>query len=215
MLSARIGKKTVHIYQAGGWHKVDARLRKFVHHPDPLAMTSNWVAVAIGTHLPFWPLYVLWSAGRSAWPSSLASAALSPVFLLIPMLSRRSSLLGRLAMLLAGLANTVFTDWVLGQSSGTELFFAPCAALAAISFRRSERWLMLIFTALPFLLWLLLQHYQPPPLHHYDDQAAHQLFLLNAISITVLVGFFGWFQCDVYRRMERPRRGENDRTNWP
>jgi len=117
-------------------------------------------------------------------------------------------------MLLAGLANTVFTDWVLGQSSGTELFFAPCAALAAISFRRSQRWLMVIFTALPLLIWLTLQHYQPLPLHHYDDQAAHQLFLLNAISITVLVGLFGWFQCDVYQRMERPWRSENDRTNW-
>jgi len=83
-LSARNGKNAVHSHHTGGWRSIEARLRRFVDHPDPLAMTSNSVAVAIGTHLPFWPLYVLWSAGRSAWPSSLATAALSPVFLIIP-----------------------------------------------------------------------------------------------------------------------------------
>lgn len=187
------------------WDSGLGLMRRFAANPDPLAEASNWAALIIGTHLPFWPLYVWWSAGSQAMPSALLTVALAPVFLAVPLVSRRSGLLGRMVMLLAGLGNTVFTFWVLGENSGTELFLGPCAALALISFRQTERWLMLGFTMLPLAVWFVLQNHAPPSLHHYDRQAAHGLFVLNAISVSVLMAVFGWLQAGIYHRMEHGR----------
>ena len=79
-------------------------MRMFAQHPDPLVEASNWVALLIGTHLPFWPLYVWWSAGAQALPSALWTLALAPAFMAIPLISRRSGLLGRVATVLLGAA---------------------------------------------------------------------------------------------------------------
>jgi hypothetical protein len=185
-------------------------LQRFARHPDPLAEASNWVAITIGTHLPFWPLYIWAAAGDQAFPSALVTAALTPAFLVIPVLSRHSSLLGRIATPLVGIANTVFTVWVLGAASGTELFLAPSAAFAALLFRRAERWLMVVLTLVPIAVWYILRDHAPPALHHYGAAADGRLFELNMISIFVLTTVFGWLQADIYRRMEvregTPRR---------
>jgi len=191
---------------AGGWyHDLCAEpIKAFARHRDPLAEMSNWVALLIGSHLPFWPLYIWLSAGAQALPSALLSAAMTPVFLVIPLLSRRSGLVGRMAMLLSGVANTVLTNWVLGENTGTVLFLGPCAALAAVLFRRDERRPMLCFTLLPLGVWYVLRDYHPVPLHRYDAAAAGQIFELHAISVGVLIAAFGWLQADIYRRMEKP-----------
>ncbi|MEO7055387.1 MAG: hypothetical protein ABI281_13865 [Caldimonas sp.] len=178
-------------------------MRAFAHHRDPLVEASNWVALLIGTHLPFWPLYVWWSAGDQAFPTALLTLGMTPLFLVIPLISRRSGLLGRVATLLMGIANTVFTIWILGANSGTALFLAPCTALAAFSFRRGERWLMLALAALPLAVFYILQLYPLVPLHLYDAEAANSLFVLNVISVSVLGASFGWLQADIYQRMER------------
>ncbi len=181
-------------------------LRAFTRHPDPLVEASNGVAILIGTHLPFWPLYVRWSAGPQAIPTALWTAAMTPVFLVIPLLARRSGLLARVATPIAGIANTVLTLWVLGANSGTAIFFAPCTALAAFSFRRHERWLMLVLTLLPLAVYYGLRHVPLAPLHDYDAEAAQALRNLNVISVAVLAAAFGWLQGDIYRRMERTLR---------
>ena len=182
-------------------------VRRFLAHRDPLVEASNWVAFIIGTHLPFWPLYVLWAAGPQALPTALLTLALAPVFVAIPLLSRRSGLLGRIAMLLLGIANTVFTIWVLGEESGTAFFLIPCGALASILFRRAERWLMLCFTLLPLAVWCVLRDHALVPLHRYDKQAMQEMLTLNVFSVAVLIATFGWLQADIYRRMEQPGRG--------
>ena len=184
-------------------HALVGWMRTIAHHRDPLVEASNWVALLIGTHLPFWPLYVWWSAGPQALPSALWTLALTPAFLAVPLISRRSGLLGRVATVLLGVANTVFTVWILGTDSGTALFLAPCTALAAISFRRGERWLMLLLTALPLVVYFVLRYHPPDALHHYDATAAESLFVLNVISVSVLAASFGWLQADIYRRMEK------------
>ena len=189
---------------AGAWchDQFVGPVRALARHDDPLTEASNWVALLIGTHLPFWPLYIWLSAGAQALPSALLSAAMTPVFLIIPLLSRRSALAGRMAMLLAGVANTVLTIWVLGENSGAVLFLGPCAALAAVLFRPNERWLMLCFTLLPLAAWYVLRTYAPVPLHRYDAAAALKIFELHAISVGVLIAAFGWLQVDIYQRME-------------
>ncbi len=172
-------------------------------HRDPLVEAGNWVALIIGTHLPLWPLYVLWSAGWQAWPSSLATIAYTPIFLAVPLLSRRNGRLGRIFLLLASVGNTEFTRWVLGANTGTELFFVPCAMLAAILFRRQERWLMVSFSMFPVAVWYLSRDFTPTGLHHYDAKSAQSLFVLNALSVGVLATSFGWLQANIYTRMER------------
>lgn len=179
-----------------------ARIRSFAVHRDPLAEASNWVALTIGSHLPFWPLYLLVAVGRQAWPTSLLTAAMAPLFLSVPIICRRSSLLGRIATPTLGVGNTVFTIWVLGINSGTEVFLFPCAALAALSFRRSERWLMVVLTSAPLAVWYLLQQHPPVAMHDYDPAAAHRLFALNVFTIAVICLLFGWLQAGIYRRME-------------
>ena len=52
-------------------------------------------------------------------------ACTTPVFLAIPILARRNSLLAKIATPIMGIINTVFTMWVLGMNSGTEVFLIP------------------------------------------------------------------------------------------
>ena len=185
------------------WNVSVGWMRRFAGHPDPLVETSNWMAWAIGTHLPLWPLYLWLAAGRQVFPTALLTATLTPLFLAVPLIARRNGLLGRIAMIFAGLANTVFTMWVLGQNTGTDLFFAPCAALAAVAFRYQERWWMLALTLLPVCIFYLLQFFPLVPLHHYEAGPARQILILNALSIGVVIALLGWLQLDAYRRMER------------
>ena len=53
------------------------------------------VALTVGSHLPFWPLYIFWATGWEALPSSLLTAAMTPLFLAIPIAARCNGLLGR------------------------------------------------------------------------------------------------------------------------
>lgn len=186
------------------WNWGHRSVTAFAAHPDPLAEASNWVALTIGSHLPFWPLYVFWVAGQDAMPSSLLTVSMAPIFLTVPIIARRSSLMGRIATPILGIINTVFTIWVLGINSGTEVFLVPCAALAALTFRRTERLLMLGLSMLPLVVWYLLQQHPLTPLHQYDAAVARDLVILNVSSIGVLIGLFGWFQADIYRKMETP-----------
>ncbi|MCW8307361.1 hypothetical protein AruPA_09970 [Acidiphilium sp. PA] len=156
----------------------------------------------VGTHLPFWPLYVLWCAGWQSLPTSLLTITFTPVFLLIPALSRRNARAARIAMPLFGIANAIFTTWILGVASGSELFLVPCAALSSMTFRHNERWLMTGLTALPLVVWYVMLGHAPAPLHRYGPAALHQLFILNTISPGILLIIFGWFRLAIYRRME-------------
>ncbi len=185
------------------WHVVLRHTLGLAHHPDPLVEASNWVALMIGTHLPFWPLYVWCSAGPQALPSALLTVALAPIFCVVPVLSRWNGLLGRVATLVAGVGNTILTIWILGENSRTDLFFAPCVALAAISFRRSERWLMLFFIGLPLACWYFLDHHPLSPLHVYGEEVARQIVMLNATSVIVLIASIAWMQASIYHRMEQ------------
>ena len=188
------------------WRKCVAHMRAYLHHQDPLAEASSDAAVLIGTHLPFWPLYLLWSAGLKTLPSSLVTMTLAPVFCAIPMLMRRHARAGRCMTVLVGVANTVLVTWVLGKNTGTELFLLPCVALAAISFRRAERWRMLALAMIPLVAWYLLRDHAPTPLSEYEGADRRSIFTLNAVSVIVLIAAFGWIQTGTYQRMEQGGR---------
>jgi len=178
------------------------RIQAFVGNRDPLVEEANWVAFTVGTHLPLWPLYIWWAAGPQAWPTSIWTITSTPFFLAVPFISRRDGYWGRVAMVVVGTGNTVLTRWVLGPGCGTELFYAPCAVLGAILFRRSERWSMIILSSLPLFVFTVASGYSGSGLHHYDEKSAHGIFTLNLISVSVLVTAYGWLQGLSYKRME-------------
>jgi len=128
--------------------------------------------------------------------------ALAPVFLVIPLISVWNGLAGRVGLLLAGNANTIFTVWVLGVNSGSTLFLLPCAVLAAMSFRAPERCLKITITSLPLFIWLILQLHAPTGVHHYDNISARRIVVLNFVSVTVLISLFGWLK---FMAMTKPR----------
>lgn len=91
----------------------------------------------------------------------------------------------------------------LGINSGTEVFLVPCPVLAALIFRKKGRPIMVCLSLLPLVVWYLLEQYPMTPLHRYDSAAARNLLTLNVSCIGVIVILFGWFQVDIYRRMEK------------
>ncbi|WP_350356118.1 hypothetical protein [Acidisoma cladoniae] len=177
-------------------------VRRYAADSDPLVQLSNWAALTVGSHLPFWPLYIWWAAGRQAFPTSLLTVSLTPLFLAMPWLSRRSSLYGRIGMPLVGIGNTILTVWILGENSGTGLFLAPCAVLAVMSFRYSERWIMLCVGLLPVVVYYVIWSHPPVALHNYDPGALRSLFELNALSVGVLIVLFGWFRINACRSVQ-------------
>jgi hypothetical protein len=93
------------------------------------------------------------------------------------------------------------------------IFLIPCAAVAALVFRRSESWLMIMLTLLPRVVWNRLGDNTRPQLCPCSGDAASRLFTLNVVSIGVLICLLGWFQVDIYRRLEknwsaRPAHGD-------
>jgi hypothetical protein len=168
-----------------------ARLSAYMSNDEPLAAAGNKVALVLAGNTPFYPLYVVWLAGSGGMPVLLMTLLVFPLFLLVPAISRRRPLLGRATLSLAGLANTVFCTWLLGEKSGTELFLVPCIMLASLSFGAGERGWMLLLAALPLGAYVLLHgHYGAPP-HLYPDDAYAALFSMNAISVGTLSIFLG------------------------
>jgi hypothetical protein len=83
-----------------------AWLRRYAAHPDPATAATNVVALVVASNGPFYPLYVLALIGwdhTGAWLTMLAS----PLFLVVPALSRASPRAGRAALPLIDITNTV------------------------------------------------------------------------------------------------------------
>jgi len=168
-----------------------AGLGAYAANDEPLAAAGNKVALVLASNTPFYPLYVVAAAGSEGLPQLLMTQLVFPFFLLVPAVSRRRPLLGRAMLSLAGLANTVFCTWLLGEKSGTELFLVPCATLASLMFGAGERGWMLLLAALPLAAYVLLHgHYGAPP-HLYPDDAYLALFSMNAFSVGTLSIFLG------------------------
>jgi hypothetical protein len=171
--------------------RVKARLLDYGSNNDPLAAVGNLVALVLAGNGPFYPLYVALVADAGGMPWLLLSALSFPFFLIVPAIARRHPRLGRIALSLVATINTVFCTWLLGEAAGTELFLLPCAMLASLLFRPSERLLMLLLAGLPVAAYLLLHgHYGAPP-HLYSPQAYAALFSMNAVSAAMITIFMG------------------------
>jgi len=184
---------------------VTARINAYIANDEPLAAAGNKVALVLAGNVPFYPLYVVGLAGSGGMPELLLTLLVFPFFLSVPTVARRRPLLGRAMLSLAGLANTVFCTWLLGERSGTELFLVPCIVLASLLFGAGERGWMLLLAGLPLGAYILLHgHYGAPP-HLYPDDAYNALLSMNAISVGTLSIFLGIVFSGLYAQSTKPR----------
>jgi hypothetical protein len=165
-------------------------LARYLAHPDERVATGNLVALVLGWNTPFYPLYLLWAAGREAMPLGLLTLCVLPLFLSVPLLARRHKMAGRLLLALVAFGNIVFCTWLLGVASGTELFLMPCVLLPGLLFSRREWWALLPLIAAPLAAFYLLHPRYPAPPRDWSAAASAGMFALNAGSAGCLMAFF-------------------------
>ncbi len=155
---------------------------------DPLTQASVTIAWVILLNKPFYPLYVWYLAGNGVI-ASLASLTAAPLYLAIPLIAHRSPLAARVALPLVGTLDTLFETKLFGQGAGTELFFAACIMLGALSFRDQERWWQRAVSVLVFGAFVIARIFAGSPLYHWSDQDLAAFFNLNAFAAASLTTF--------------------------
>ncbi len=155
---------------------------------DSLTQATVTVAWVIILNKPFYPLYVWYLIGHGVL-ASLWTLAAVPFFLTIPFLAKRSSLAARVALPLVGTLDTWFETKLFGPSSGTELFFAACLMLAAMSFRAKELWWQRGMAAIVFIVFMFSRTFIGAPLHVWNESDLAILLNLNAFAVASLTTF--------------------------
>ncbi len=167
-----------------------AAIRDYIADDDPLVAAGNSISLVVASNQPFYPLYILWAVSGSVWPSFYTFLS-TPFFLAVPALARRSSLAGRALLPLAGIGNTILSAKLFGEASGVELFLGPCIMIAALLFRRSERFVALLIVALAILIFASLHGGYGTPFHMYTEGEYARFLRLNAFSVATLTAFVG------------------------
>jgi len=167
-----------------------AAIGKYAANEDPLVAAGNSIALVVAFNQPFYPLTILWAVSGSIWPSFFTFLS-TPFFLAVPAMARRSSLAGRALLPLTGIANTILSAKLFGEASGVELFLGPCIMIAALLFRQSERFVMLIIVAITILIFASLNGHYGMPFHVYTAEEYARFLRLNAFSVATLTVFVG------------------------
>ena len=164
-------------------------LRLYIAAEDRRVAMANLIAMVLAWNTPFYPLYLLGVGGAAMQPGAWLTLAVFPIFLAIPAITRRRPMTGRVLLAAAGLTNTIWCTWLLGEASGTQLFLLACIALVPVIFRQSERPAFLGFLALPIILALALDGLYPPSPFACQKSACQTLVWLNAASVGCLSAF--------------------------
>ncbi len=178
-----------------------AWLRAYCDHPDPRVAANNAIALIVAVNGPLYPLYVWLLVGKAFWPSLLTLLS-TPLFALVPMVARRSSLAGRVMLPLVGVTNTLVCVKALGEPSEVVLFLLPCIAIPAMTLRARERVLQLILVSLPSAIYLLGKGHYGPALYPYTPAQYAGLASLNTASVMGFTGFLGLMFAGVLARAE-------------
>lgn len=162
------------------------RLRSYASHPDPRAESCNWIALAVASNQPIYPLYLLWAVGGDWWVAAWTFLS-TPFFLAVPAVARRHGAAGRALLPLAGIGNGVVSAKAFGVASGVELFLIACALIGLLAFRGAERRWTIGIWAVAAGAALLHNHYGPP-FGRFDAAQYADFFRLNAYSVAALCG---------------------------
>lgn len=163
--------------------------RRYAGHDDPRTAVANTVALLVASNQPFYPLYLYWAVSPTIWPA-FATFLSTPLFLAVPALARGNALLGRSALMVAGIGNTLLCRFMFGASSGVDAFLMPCIILSILLFRRAERMVGFAFAALCYGIYLIPDTWLGAPFYLYkpDELAAFQrLNFLSAAGLTAVL----------------------------
>jgi hypothetical protein len=149
------------------------------------------IAWVIFANKPVYPLYV-WAYVGSGVAASALTMVSAPLYLAIALLARRASLGARIALPLVGAADTILATKLFGPASGAELYFAPCAMIASLSFSASEQKIARTILAAIFLAFVVLHGRYGAPWHDWSETELSRLLNLNAFSVASLMAFVGW-----------------------
>ncbi|MBB3318157.1 MULTISPECIES: hypothetical protein [unclassified Rhizobium] len=155
---------------------------------DPLTQASVTVAWIIVLNKPFYPVYV-WYLAREGAAASLGTLIATPFFAAIPFIARRSSLAARVSLPLVGTVDTLFETKLFGPASGTELFYAACILLVAVSFKAEELWWQRCAALIVFLIFVYSRNCIGTPLSVWDRDDLSTLLSLNAFAVAGLTTF--------------------------
>lgn len=158
----------------------------------PRTQAAVAVAWLIVSNKPFYPLYVWYLAGAPAALASLWTIATAPLYVVVPLLARRSGALARLALPAAGLLDTLFATKLFGAAAGTELFLFPCALLGVVAFAPGEFRRSRALVGAVFLAFAALHGRYGAALGGFSPEKAALLFDLNAYSAAALTFFVAW-----------------------
>ncbi len=179
------------------------RVAAYAAHDDPMVAACNLIALVVASNQPFYPLYVYWAVSDHVWPTFFTFLS-TPFFLAVPAVARRFSMAGRALLPVAGMANTILSARVFGQASGVEIFLVPCALIAAMFFRPSERIIAFALIGVSSAIYLGLDGTYGLPSHLYSP-AEYQAFLrLNAMSAATLTVFIGLLASGLISRLKTP-----------
>lgn len=168
--------------------RIAQRLAAYIHSDDPLAAASNLIAVVVALNQPLYPLSIHWLVGNDHGASYVTFLS-TPFFLAVPAITRLSSLAGRVMLPLVGIVNTLASAQALGAASGVELFLCPCAMVAGMSLRQSERTVMIGIVALALVGFVLLHGSAVAASTLFTQADYSSLVSLNAWSVAALTGF--------------------------
>ncbi len=163
-------------------------LARYRAHDDPLAAAGNLVALVIGFDQPFYPLTLYWATGADVtW--SLIDFLSAPCFLAVPFVMRRSSLAGRVMLVVVGTLDTLASAKVFGTASGAELYFGPCLMLAAMLFRKREQLVSFVLIGLTLGCVVFLHGYYGDAWLSLSGTQDAIVLRVNTISVAMLTVF--------------------------
>lgn len=165
---------------------------------DPTTQATITIAWVIVLNKPFYPVYVWYLVGNGV-VASLGTLLSAPLFLAIPFLARRSPLTARIALPLIGTLDTLFETKLFGSASGTELYFAACIMLVALSFQAHEKWWQRGMAVLVFAVFVFSRNFIGVPLYVWSAPELATLFNLNAFAVASLLAFIALRHAGVAR----------------
>ena len=163
---------------------------RYAAHPDPLVAAGNVVALLVGSNQPLYPLTLYWATGANVTGLFLVFLS-APCFLLVPLVARRSSLAGRVMLVVVGSVDTFLSAKVYGQASGAELYLGPCILLAAMLFRKREQLLSFGLIALICVGLFVLHDRYGVSFLAWSDKDYATMMNFNIFYVAILTALIG------------------------
>jgi hypothetical protein len=155
---------------------------------ETIVSSIAWIIFA---NKPVYPLYVWFYIGSGAQASAWTMLA-APLYAAIALFAHRFALAARIALPIVGAADTMFATKLFGPASGTELFLAPCAMIAALSFDPSERKTSRMILIGIFGAFVVLHGRYGAPWHDWSSEELDRFLTLNAFAVASLTVYVGW-----------------------